>query len=82
MTLAVMTRASLGHTGRMLTASSVTTAFYAAMISAALLRALAPVTPVHTELLLLSAAAWSAALLGFAIAFWPVLTGPRRVATA
>jgi uncharacterized protein involved in response to NO len=82
MTLAVMTRASLGHTGRMLTASPVTTALYAAMIGAALLRALAPVTPVHAELLLLSAAAWSAALLGFAIAFWPVLTGPRRVATA
>lgn len=82
MTLAVMTRASLGHTGRMLTASSVTTALYAAMIGAALLRALAPVTPVHAELLLVSAAAWSAALLGFAIAFWPVLTGPRRVATA
>jgi uncharacterized protein involved in response to NO len=82
MTLAVMTRASLGHTGRMLTASPVTTALYAAMIGAALLRALAPVTPMYAELLLLSAAAWSAALLGFAIAFWPVLTGPSRVATA
>jgi uncharacterized protein involved in response to NO len=82
MTLAVMTRASLGHTGRMLTASPVTTTLYGAMIAAALLRALAPVTPVHAELLLLSAAVWSAALLGFAIAFWPVLTGPRRVATA
>lgn len=82
MTLAVITRASLGHTGRILTASPVTTALYAAMIGAALLRALGPVTPIYAELLLLSAAAWSAALLGFAIAFWPVLTGPRRVATA
>ncbi len=82
MTLAVMTRASLGHTGRMLTASPVTTLLYAAMIGAALLRALAPMTPFQAELLFVSAAAWSAALLGFAIAFWPVLTGPRRVATA
>ncbi|MBL0935451.1 MAG: NnrS family protein [Rhizobiaceae bacterium] len=79
MTLAVMTRASLGHTGRVLTASPVTTGLYAAMIGAALVRAVAPLTPFYTELLLLSATAWSAALIGFVFAFWRVLTGPRAV---
>ena len=43
MTLAVMTRASLGHTGRALTASRATQAIYAAAVAGALCRVLAPV---------------------------------------
>jgi uncharacterized protein involved in response to NO len=42
MTLAVMTRASLGHTGRALTASAATQAIYAAVVLATLARIAAP----------------------------------------
>ncbi len=38
MTLAVMTRASLGHTGNALTASAMTQAIYAAIVIASLAR--------------------------------------------
>ena len=45
MTLAVMTRASLGHTGRMLSASFATQAIYAAVLAAALVRIAAALAP-------------------------------------
>jgi uncharacterized protein involved in response to NO len=79
MTLAVMTRASLGHTGQALKASVATQAIYAAIIIAALARVCAAVAPVHTEVLLLVAAfGWVAAYTGFAIAFGPLLSGSKR----
>lgn len=43
MTIAVMTRASLGHSGRQLTADGWTTAIYALVAAAAALRVLAPI---------------------------------------
>ena len=74
MTLAVMTRATLGHTGQKLTASASTQAIYAAAIVAALARICAVVEPVHSvSLLHLAAFAWAAAFIGFAISFGPVL---------
>ena len=45
MTLAVMTRASLGHTGRALVASLATQAIYAAVLVAALIRIAAAFEP-------------------------------------
>jgi hypothetical protein len=42
MTLAVMTRATLGHTGRVLAAGAMTSAIYALVTAAALLRVAAP----------------------------------------
>src|SRR5690606_12267940 len=45
MTLAVMTRATLGHTGRVLNASTMTTVIYAASISACVLRVGADLLP-------------------------------------
>jgi uncharacterized protein involved in response to NO len=79
MTLAVMSRATLGHTGQRLTASATTQAIYAAIIIAALARICAVIDPVHSEPLLhLAASAWAAAFFGFAISFGPLLAGTDR----
>lgn len=74
MTLAVMTRATLGHTGQKLTASGSTQAIYVAAIVAALARICAVIEPVHSvPLLHLAVFGWAAAFVGFAISFGPVL---------
>jgi len=79
MTLAVMSRATLGHTGQQLTASVATQAIYAAIIVAALSRICAALEPAHGEPLLhLAALAWAAAFFGFAVSFGPLLTGAGR----
>ena len=79
MTLAVMSRATLGHTGQPLTASVTTQAIYLAVIVAALARICAVIEPAHSEPLLhLAAFAWAAAFFGFAIAFGPLLAGAER----
>ncbi|MGY4627535.1 NnrS family protein [Bradyrhizobium sp. USDA 4486] len=80
MTLAVMTRASLGHTGQALTASPATHGIYLAIIIAALARVAAVVLPAHGDVLLhIAACGWIVAFLGFAVAFGPLLAGsPRR----
>jgi uncharacterized protein involved in response to NO len=83
MTLAVMTRASLGHTAQALTASPATQAIYAAIVVAALARVAAVVWPAHGDVLLhIAACGWVVAFLGFAIAFGPLLAGSRRRALA
>ena len=62
MTLAVMSRASLGHTGQPLTASAATQAIYVAIIIAAAARICAVLEPAHSlPLLYLAALAWAAA---------------------
>lgn len=75
MTLAVMTRASLGHSGRALTADRPTVAIFATVVVAALARILAGTTLALPGLLHLAATAWILAFAGFAVAYWPVLTG-------
>jgi uncharacterized protein involved in response to NO len=77
MTLAVMTRASLGHTGRALAADRWTVAIYLAAVLAAALRVASGVVPGQAALLHLSAGLWIAAFGGFAIAYFGVLTKPR-----
>jgi len=78
MTLAVMTRATLGHTGQELTASAATQAIYAAIVVAALARICAVLDPAHSEILLhVAAFAWVVAFFGYAIAFGPLLLGIR-----
>jgi uncharacterized protein involved in response to NO len=78
MILAVMTRASLGHTGRELRANAATQAIYALVTIGAILRVAAslgvgPYMPmIHTAGLL-----WGASLLLFLIAYAPVLWRPR-----
>ncbi len=72
MTLAVMTRASLGHTGRPLVATPVTQLIYLLAILAALLRIVAAFEPSKT-LLHLAAFAWEGAFVGFVVAYGPLL---------
>lgn len=79
MTLAVMTRASLGHTGQPLTASVPTQLIYAVAVVAVLARICAVIEPSHSEALLhLAAGAWTVAFLGFAIVYGPALFGSDR----
>src|SRR5215471_10767875 len=78
MTLAVMTRASLGHTGRPLVAGRGTTTIYVLVTLAALLRLLAPLGGTHYVLLLSAAgAAWSGAFGLFALLYAHPLALPR-----
>ncbi len=79
MTIAVMTRASLGHTGQALSASIPTQAVYAAIVVAALARICAALDPTYSiPLLMIAGMAWAAAFLGFALAYAPLLCRARK----
>jgi len=81
MTLAVMTRASLGHTGRKLTAGRGTTAIYVLVTVAALLRLLAPLAGAQYLLVLnLAGGAWAGAFGLFVVLYGPPLLTPRIAA--
>jgi uncharacterized protein involved in response to NO len=78
MTLAVMTRASLGHTGRHLAAGPVTKMIYALITIAAVLRILSPLAGDQVELgLWLAGVAWSGAFGLFATFYGGVLVRHR-----
>ncbi len=78
MTLAVMTRASLGHTGRPLSAGPGTTAIYILITVAAALRLLAPLGDTQYLLILsLAGAAWSGAFGLFVLLYLRPLAMPR-----
>jgi uncharacterized protein involved in response to NO len=78
MTIAVMTRASLGHTGRRLEATFATQAIYAAVVLAALARICAALHPAWSMALLhVAAFAWIAAFLGFAAGYGRLLVGAQ-----
>lgn len=77
MTFAVMTRASLGHTGRPKQADSMTIAIYILVNLGALLRVFGPATGLPVSLALSAAAvAWSGAYLLFAAVYGPYLIRP------
>jgi uncharacterized protein involved in response to NO len=79
MTLAVMTRASLGHTGQELMAGLGTQAIYAAVVLAASARvAGAPLPDWTLSLVHVAALAWVAAFGGFVILYAPLLARARR----
>jgi uncharacterized protein involved in response to NO len=74
MTLAVMTRASLGHTGHDLVAGAGTQVIYAAVVLAACARMAGALMPEWTLALLhIAAIAWVAAFGGFAVLYARVL---------
>ena len=78
MTLAVMTRASLGHAGGPLSAGPVTKAIYGLITVAALLRILSPLAGNRVALSLwLAGASWSCAFGLFAVFYGLVLVRPR-----
>jgi uncharacterized protein involved in response to NO len=77
MTLAVMVRATLGHTGRALRAGKAGCFVFAAILIAAAVRIAAALGvpgdwPIH-----LAACAWAAAFLGFAVLYGPMIMRPR-----
>jgi uncharacterized protein involved in response to NO len=77
MTLAMMTRATLGHTGQALAASNATQFIYFAVVAAMLARVAAEFSPAVTMLLMYGAAiAWIAAFTGFVVAYGRLLTRP------
>ena len=77
MTLAVMTRASLGHTGRPLHAGLMTVFIYILVNLGAILRVLGPTTGFSTNVMLgLAAVSWSGAYLLFAVIYGPFLSRP------
>ncbi len=75
MIMAVATRASLGHTGRPLTAGAGTTAAYVLVSVAAVARILSPLA--GEAALWVSGAAWTLAFGLFTCLYFPVLAGPR-----
>lgn len=78
MTLAVMTRATLGHTGQELTAGRGTVAIYAALVAAVAARIAAGALPAQAgTLLTLSGLAWIASFGGFAALYGPSMLRPR-----
>ncbi|WP_065751142.1 NnrS family protein [Bradyrhizobium paxllaeri] len=79
MTIAVMTRASLGHTGQALSASVATQLVYASIVVAALARICAALEPSHAiPLLMVAGVAWAGAFLGFAVVYAPLLCRARK----
>lgn len=78
MTLAVMSRASLGHTGRALVAGRAVQAIHVLAVVSVVARICAALHPAWgTPLLHVAGLAWAAAFLGFAAAYWGILTRPR-----
>jgi uncharacterized protein involved in response to NO len=79
MTMVVMSRASLGHTGRPLVASAAVQAVYALILVAAIARVGAALSTDWWFVgLHVAAFAWAAAFLGFALLYWRVLVGPPK----
>ena len=79
MTLAMMTRATRGHTGHGLEASKLTVAIYGAILAAAILRISAGIFPqAYFGLVEGAAMAWTLAFVLFLFEYGPMLLGPRQ----
>lgn len=79
MTLAVMSRATLGHTGQVLAASPATQFIYLAVVVAMALRVAMEFVPnLSVPMMYGAAIAWVAAFTGFATVYGPMLARPPR----
>ncbi|MEO1169521.1 MAG: NnrS family protein [Pseudomonadota bacterium] len=79
LTMAVMTRASLGHCGRALEAGAGTVTIYALIFLGAGLRVAGPFTTLDYALVMsISGTLWISAFLLFAVLYGPMLFTPRR----
>ena len=79
MTLAVMSRASLGHTGRPLAASPALQMVYLVAMTAAITRVGADIVlEWRAPLLFVAAFCWTAAFVGFAVLYAPILCRSQR----
>lgn len=81
MTLAVMTRASLGHSGRPLTVLRGVASLYVMLFVSVFLRLWAGLVGNLTPLLHGAAGLWILAFAGFVVLYWKVLTKPRLPGT-
>jgi uncharacterized protein involved in response to NO len=79
MTLGVMTRVALGHTGRELIVARSIAAAYVLVIAGAALRVAGPMAlPVYyAQVLAVAGVLWSAAFVIFLVVYAPMLVGPR-----
>lgn len=78
MILAVMTRATLGHTGRELKANAATVVLYSLVTLGAILRIAASLGLGNYRIAVdVAGAAWASALLLFLVAYGPILWRPR-----
>lgn len=78
MTLAVMTRAALGHTGRPIVASPLTVSAYHYLCLATLARPMVDVFPQHYYLVFaISGLLWLMAFIAFLARYTPILVMPR-----
>jgi uncharacterized protein involved in response to NO len=79
MIVGVMTRVSLGHSGREIRATPLIVAAYALVIIGGAIRVLGPllIPDAYRTTVLWAGTTWSAGYLLAAIACWPVLTQPR-----
>ena len=77
--MAVMTRASLGHTGRPLTAHPATALSYLLLLAAALVRVfgLGVLRLPYPAIIAISASLWTAAFMLFLLVYGPILWSPR-----
>ena len=78
MILAVMTRASLGHTGRELRAGPATTIIYLLVTAGAVLRVAAPLSAVDYRIgLEVAGLCWIGSFVLFLLSYGPILFAPR-----
>jgi uncharacterized protein involved in response to NO len=79
MILAVMTRASLGHTGRPLQAHPVTVAAYVLLTAAVVIRVFGPslVPASYAAVVMTAGTTWLAAFLLYLVVYAPILVTPR-----
>lgn len=78
MTIAVMTRASLGHSGQPLTADRMTTAIYVLIVLGGVVRVLAPaLDTLPISPITLAGGLWSAGFVLFALHYGPLLCRRR-----
>lgn len=78
MTLAIMSRAALGHSGRPLKAAPAVALAYLLIPAAMVIRVFGPslMPGLYNETILLSGALWLAAFAIFLAVYWRILTGP------
>lgn len=78
MTLAVMSRAALGHTGRAIRASTATVAAYVFLSAAAIIRPASDLFPqYYYTVFALSGLLWLLAFVAFLVVYAPILLAPR-----
>jgi uncharacterized protein involved in response to NO len=79
MTLAVMTRATLGHTGRDVVSTPITILIYGTILVASFVRIAAPLFPtIYYQALLVAGVGWLLAFGIFLLVYGPMLLGAKR----